>query len=93
MAHKKMTATGPLRYGTRMLQAGDAVTLSGPQARLYEALGKVEPPQRAKKRPAPAPRAAGDDLSALRAEYKAKLGKNPFNGWAADTLREKIAAA
>lgn len=35
----------------------------------------------------------GDDLKALRAEYKAKLGKNPFNGWSAAELQEKIAAA
>lgn len=34
-----------------------------------------------------------DDINALRAEYKAKLGKSPFNGWNAATLKEKIAAA
>ncbi len=39
---------------------------------------------------APAP---SDDLKALRAEYFGKLGKRPFPGWGADTLREKIAAA
>ncbi len=36
---------------------------------------------------------SGDEVSALRAEYKAKVGRNPFNGWDADTLRAKIAEA
>jgi len=34
-----------------------------------------------------------DYLAALRAEYEAALGKRPFMGWDAATLREKIAAA
>lgn len=33
------------------------------------------------------------DLKALRAEYKAAVGKNPFNGWDIATLRQKIAEA
>lgn len=32
-------------------------------------------------------------LSALRAEYQEVVGKRPFHGWDADTLREKIAEA
>jgi hypothetical protein len=36
---------------------------------------------------------ATDDIKALRAEYEKKLGKKPFNGWPAETLREKIGAA
>ncbi|MCH2220010.1 MAG: hypothetical protein MK097_06765 [Dechloromonas sp.] len=35
----------------------------------------------------------GDDVAALRAEYKARTGKNPFPGWNADVLRERIASA
>lgn len=35
----------------------------------------------------------GGDVAALRAEYKAKTGRNPFAGWNADVLRERIAAA
>ena len=31
------------------------------------------------------------DLSALRAQYTAKMGKKPFHGWDAPTLIEKIA--
>ncbi|MFH5773584.1 hypothetical protein ACHFJ0_04980 [Paracoccus sp. NGMCC 1.201697] len=34
-----------------------------------------------------------DDLAALREEYQTKIGKRPFNGWGADTLRKKIAEA
>jgi hypothetical protein len=33
----------------------------------------------------------GDDLAALREEYKALTGKQVFNGWDADTVRAKIA--
>lgn len=33
------------------------------------------------------------DVPALRAEYQALVGKRPFPGWDADTLRAKIAAA
>lgn len=35
---------------------------------------------------------AGDDLSALRDEYRRTFGKQPFYGWDAAALREKIAA-
>lgn len=34
-----------------------------------------------------------DDLTALRAEYLDAVGKKPFHGWDADTLRDKIAEA
>lgn len=33
-----------------------------------------------------------EDLAALREEYTAVVGKRPFNGWDAATLRGKIAA-
>lgn len=35
---------------------------------------------------------AGNDLTVLRAEYQKVVGKKPFGGWDAATLREKIAA-
>lgn len=38
------------------------------------------------------PADAAGDIAALRAEYQTALGKKPFPGWDADTLREKIAA-
>jgi hypothetical protein len=34
-----------------------------------------------------------DDIAPLRAEYERLIGRRPFMGWDADTLREKIAAA
>lgn len=34
-----------------------------------------------------------DDLAAARAEYEAKMGKKPFHGWDAKTIREKMAGA
>lgn len=34
-----------------------------------------------------------DELAELRAEYQEIVGKRPFNGWDADTLRAKIAEA
>lgn len=43
-------------------------------------------------KPAPPP-SADDDLVALRAAYQAKVGKRPFMGWDADTLRAKMAEA
>jgi hypothetical protein len=34
-----------------------------------------------------------DELKALREEYQAAVGKRPFHGWDADTLKAKIAEA
>lgn len=34
-----------------------------------------------------------DDLTALRREYTAKLGKRPFPGWGEDELRRRMAEA
>lgn len=34
-----------------------------------------------------------DELADLRAEYHEVVGKKPFNGWDADTLRAKIVEA
>jgi len=42
--------------------------------------------------PAPAP-APVDDVPALRAAYETAVGKRPFPGWDAETLRTKIAEA
>ena len=94
MAHRTVYPTRTGRYGTRMLTAGEPVLVSGPMAREMLALGRateVAPEgNRAQQGPA---KPAGEDLAALRDEYREKLGKNPFNGWDAATLREKIAAA
>lgn len=39
MATKTLTVVRPGRYGTRMLQAGDAFEVTAPEARLYMKLG------------------------------------------------------
>jgi hypothetical protein len=49
MATKQFYATGSFKYGTRMMQAGDAVEMDGPTARLFTALNKITdraPPSR-----------------------------------------------
>jgi hypothetical protein len=102
MAHRKMilTQAGVQSYRTRML-VGDPITLGASDARRLERLGWVEKPARRARRPrldhdgngsaGGSVTATGDDLPALRAVYRAKLGKNPFNGWDAATLKAKIA--
>ena len=104
MVHRKMALTqaGVQAYRTRMM-VGDPVTLSEGDARRLAKIGWVEEPKRRARRPqldhdgdgaeGGSPKPAGDDLPALRQEYTAKLGKRPFPGWDAATLREKIAAA
>lgn len=93
MAHRRMIVAKAMRYGTRMLQAGDKVLLSGPMARFHAAMGNVTapdgPPQFARR----VQEVPTGDITALRAAYTVKFGKRPFNGWSAETLREKIAAA
>ena len=99
MAHREVYPTKSGRYGTRMLTAGEPTTVSGPLAREMIALGRAtaEKPKKIRvvgnQAPETFPPAAADERVALRAEYEAKLGKKPFGGWDADTLREKIAAA
>jgi hypothetical protein len=41
MAIKTMYAIGPMKYGTRRLQAGDPVEMDAAHQHLYTALGKV----------------------------------------------------
>lgn len=43
MADKQLTVLKDMKYGTRMLRAGEPVTMDGPTARLYTALGAVGP--------------------------------------------------
>jgi hypothetical protein len=104
MAHRKMilTAKGAQVYRTRMLSAGDPVTLGGGDARLFEKHGWAEEAKRRARRPQldhdkdgneGGSASPAEDMTALRAEYEAKLGKRPFNGWDAAALRQKIADA
>ena len=98
MAHREVIPTRSGRYGTRMLTAGEPVSVSGPMAREMIALGRAEeaPAKRARpvkvETPAVAP-APTDERPALRAAYEAKFGKKAFGGWSAELLREKLAAA
>lgn len=65
-------------------------------ARILSKLGYERRDMVAAPAPAPAPVAvepSADDMAALRVEYQAVIGKRPFLGWDAGTLREKIAAA
>lgn len=43
MASTNMIASKSMRYGTRMLKADDEFVASGPDARLYSALGWARP--------------------------------------------------
>jgi hypothetical protein len=101
-----MIATKEMTYGTRRLKAEDGFQAADRgQARLLTALGRarlVEPEAPRAKRPQldhdhngkeGGARKQPGDLAPLRAEYEAVVGKKPFNGWDAATLREKIAAA
>lgn len=43
MATKQLKVLKDMKYGTRMLRAGEHVEMDGPMARLYTALGAVGP--------------------------------------------------
>jgi hypothetical protein len=104
----RLKALKPMTYATRRLQAGDVFEAKSKRDhRVLLATRKVEamrepasvpppPPAVAKKiaeAVAPAAPPADDDLAALRAEYERAVGRRPFMGWDAATLREKMAAA
>lgn len=98
-----MLATKAMTYGTRRLKAGDAFEANRQDARVLSAIGKAdystrmlvaEPQPAAQRQAAPAPKVdAPDDIAALRAAYHEKIGKRPFHGWDAETLRAKMAEA
>lgn len=101
MAHRKMilTEAGAAVYRTRMLRAGDPVTLGASDARLFAKHGWAAE-QKAPKRPQldhdkngkeGGSAAPVDDVAALRAAYTEKFGKRPFPGWSAAVLRGKLA--
>lgn len=100
----QMIATKPFRYSTGRLSVGDLFMATPSDARLLAAIRKARTTDaaRAPGRLPPPPHslvtkmeAVGqpDDITALRRDYHAALGKRPFAGWDAATLREKIAAA
>lgn len=92
-----------MRYSTRMMRAGDVFEVRPSLGRVLVALGRAIPYE-AKIKPKRDPldhdgdgRKGGSvssvdpDIAALRIAYHHKFGKRPFNGWAADKLREKLA--
>ena len=102
---KKLEWIGkPLKYGTRHIVAGDVEYFSAKHAKLFVKAGlarKVREPVDLPPPPAGllarfdgnGVPAQSPDLSTLRAEYTAKLGKRPFMGWDAQALAKKIAEA
>jgi hypothetical protein len=99
----KLVVTKPLTYGTRHMVAGDVfepqkknhgvALLASKKVKKLPARrpGKIAPPPAelaAKVRATPE-----EELSALRAEYADRIGRRPFAGWDAATLRAKIDAA
>jgi hypothetical protein len=101
----RLKALRPMTYATRRLLPGDVFEAkSRRDHRVLLATRKVEamrepasvpppPPAVAKKIAEAVAPPADDDLSALRAEYERAVGRRPFMGWDAATLREKMAAA
>lgn len=86
---QKLTATRPMRYATRALQAGDEFEASRQDARVLTALGRARPAQ------AVAPQDgddAPDPLDALRAEAEA-AGVDVDKRWGEKRLRTEIAKA
>lgn len=75
-----------LLLATRRVRKVEAAPVAPPVEPLVPAPTPVPPPVVEAAAPAP------EDLSAVRAEYEATVGRKPFHGWNAETLREKIAA-
>lgn len=74
-------------YFTRALRANDPR-----YARVFGKLGYGRSDLVAEE-PAVPPAPAADDLTALREQYQAVVGKKPYHGWDADELRKRIAEA
>lgn len=99
----QLRATRAFPYNSRRLLPGDLFEASDRDARLLLAVRKAERVREAAIVPPPPPEVAAkivaavgssdDTLQKLRAEYEAALGKRPYMGWNAETLREKIAEA
>ncbi len=81
-----LIATKALKYATRRLLPDDHFTTKNERdARILVGIGKARRAVKAEP--------VKDELAELRAEYQEAVGKRPFYGWDADTLREKIAEA
>jgi hypothetical protein len=102
----KLTATKSFLYNTRRLLAGDVfetvkpihgkLLIAAKKAIETRTPGKLSAPPKAvaaKVSKASKIEPAAEDLGPLRDEYQEKVGKRPFMGWDADTLRSKMAEA
>lgn len=78
-------------YMTRAMRARDPryATILGKLG--YERTDMQAVQAKPKRKASPMP--AADDIKSLRAEYQRLVGKRPFNGWDAATLKTKIAEA
>lgn len=86
----KMIAAKSFTYATRRLLPEDPFTArTSGDARALAAVGRARYATQDGKAP-PKPE---DERPALRQQYHQALGKKPFAGWDADTLRAKIAEA
>lgn len=76
-------------YMTRAMKARDPrfATILGKLG--YERTDMQSADAKPKRKASPKP-AAVSDIKVLRAEYQKVVGKRPFNGWDADTLKAKI---
>lgn len=85
-------------YMTRALRSNDrrfALVLGklGHTAPILSTIGKpdlLDHDQNGRRGGSPKPDVS-DELTALRSAYQETVGKRPFNGWDADTLKAKIA--
>lgn len=97
---KDLIATSSFVYASRRLLPGqDFTTKTARDARVLIAIGKARQ-QRKQGRIAAPPAdlvekiaSSGDETSALRKEYEEVVGKRPYMGWDADTLRARISEA
>ena len=91
-----LVATKTMKYAGRRLQVGESFEASKRDARALIAVGKAKAADAVPKRHEYQTRvmtAADSEIAALRTEYMRVHGKRPFNGWDAEALRGKIAAA
>lgn len=84
---KSMISTKRHRYANKSMRPGDGFSAPSRDADILVRLGRAEYDT------ADAVTDAVDDISALRGEYQRIVGKKPFYGWDAETLKAKIAGA
>lgn len=90
----RLRARKAFRYNSRQLQVGDVFDAKKPlDARLLLASKRAEVAPVAPALKKPEQQEQPDERVALRTEYERVIGRPPFMGWTAETLRDKIAAA